>query len=192
MFTKNLEVRQYPKTHTLTNNNNNNNMKTTLKTATSKEERVLNNNKKCALALEKGYKYDRETGKIIGQRNKAINAQINGYTIISFVVDGKRKYLYGTTFIEYILKSENESISLEDIELAKLYVKPSASYLANRRALKEAKTKELNVDANLKDVLLEELKMSSPSNNQIKDKAVDKGYINLGYQFIPSIQSSIL
>ena len=84
-------------------------MKTTMRTleaiAKSKEERVLNNNKKCALALEKGYKYDRATGEIIGRRNKAIKAHINGYTIISFVVDGRRKYLYGTTFIEYILNS---------------------------------------------------------------------------------------
>ena len=171
-------------------------MKTTMKTAEalakSKGERVLNNNKKCALALEKGYKYDRATGEIIGRRNKAIKAHINGYTIISFVVDGRRKYLYGTTFIEYILKSENESISLEEIELAKVYVKPSASYLANRKALKEANTKELLLHTNLKDVLLEELKTSFPSNNQIREKVLDKGYVNLGYQFTPRIQSSIL
>lgn len=151
MFTKNLEVRQYPKTHTLTNNNNN--MKTTLKTATSKEERISNNNTKCALALEKGYKYDRETGKIIGQRNKAINAQINGYTIISFVVDGKRTYLYGTTFIEYILKSENESISPEDIELAKAYVKPSTTYLAEKKALKEAQKQTALVDRTTQEII---------------------------------------
>lgn len=158
---------------------------------TSKNERVSNNNSKCALALEKGYKYNRATGEIIGRRNKAIKAQINGYTIISFVVDGRRKYLYGTTFIEYVLKRENESISPEDIELAKVYVKPSAAYLANRKAIKEAKAKEELLYANLKDALLEELKTSSPSNYQIKEKAVDKGYVNLGYQFIPRIQSSI-
>ncbi len=144
--------------------------------ATSKKERISNNNTKCALALEKGYKYNRATGEIIGRRNKAIKAHINGYTIISFLADGKRKYLYGTTFIEYILKSENESISTEDIELAKVYVKPSASYLANRKALKEAKTKEVILEANLKDLLLGGLKISSPSNNQIKEKISDKGF----------------
>lgn len=121
----------------------------------SKEERISNNNTKCAMALEKGYKYDRETGKIIGQRNKAINAQINGYTIISFLVDGKRTYLYGTTFIEYILKSENESVSLEDIELAKVYVKPSASYLANRKALKEAQKRKTLVDITTQETISE-------------------------------------
>ena len=140
--------------------------------ATSKKDRISNNNTKCSLALEKGYKYNRATGEIIGRRNKAIKAHINGYTIISFLVDGKRKYLYGTTFIEYILKSENESISPEDIELAKVYVKPSASYLANRKALKKAKT----IEANLKDLLLGGLKISSPSNNQIKEKISDKGF----------------
>jgi protein gp37 len=169
-----LEVRQFPKNHTLINNNN---MKTTLKTALSKEERNSNNNTKCALALEKGYKYDRATGEIIGQRNKAIKAHINGYTIISFVVDGKRNYLYGTTFIEYILKSENESVSPEEIELAKAYVKPSASYLAIRKALKEANTKELVLDTNLKDVLLEEQEISLLSKNYpTNEKILDKGF----------------
>ena len=171
-------------------------MKTIMRTleaiAKSKEERVSNNKTKCALALERGYKYDGATGEIIGQRNKAIKAHIIGYTIISFLVNGKRTYLYATTFIEYILKSENESISPEDVEMAKVYVKPTASYLANRKALKEAKAKELILDTNLKDVLLEELKTSLPSNNQIKEKVLDKGYVNLGYQFTPRIQSSIL
>jgi hypothetical protein len=145
-----LKIRQYPKNHTLINNNN---MKTTLKTALSKEERISINNTKCALALEKGYKYDRETGKIIGQRNKAINAQINGYTIISFLVDGKRTYLYGTTFIEYILKSENESISPEEIELAKTYVKPSTAYLAEKKALKEAQKQKSLVDVATQEII---------------------------------------
>ncbi len=157
-----LEVRQFPKNHTLINNNN---MKTTLKTALSKEERIASNNTKCVLALEKGYKYDRETGKIIGQRNKAINAQINGYTIISFVIDGKRIYLYGTTFIEYILKSENESISPEDIELAKAYVKPSTLYLAKKKALKET-----NKQKALANVTNEEITSQSPKI-KLKDKS---------------------
>ena len=97
-------------------------MKTTIikaeKNPKTREERDLIKIEKCAV-VDKGYKYDRATGEIIGRRNKAIKANVNGYTIISFDVDGKRKCLYATTFIEYILKSENESISLEDIELAK-------------------------------------------------------------------------
>lgn len=119
----------------------------------SKNERVSINNTKCALALEKGYKYDRATGEIIGLRNKPIKAHINGYTIISFVVDGKRMYLYGTTFIEYILKSENDSISAEDIELAKTYVKPSAVYLAAKKALKEAKKQKALVDGTIQEII---------------------------------------
>ncbi len=152
-----LKVMQYPKNHTLINDNN---MKTTLKTALSKEERISNNNTKCALALEKGYKYDRETGKIIGRRNKVIKAHINGYTIISFVHDGKRKYLYATTFIEYILKKENESISPEEIELAKAYVKPSKEYLAEKKALKVATKQEALVESNIQDVIIDNTKVN--------------------------------
>ena len=154
---------------------------------TSKNERVSNNNTKCALAVEKGYKYDGATGEIIGQRNKAIKAHINGYTIISFLVNGKRKYLYATKFIEYILKSENESISPEEIELAKVYVKPSASYLANRKAIKEAKPAEVLAETNLIEVLSEEPKSSPlaigyPSSK----KPLDKVFFNSGYQFKPN------
>jgi protein gp37 len=149
---KDLDVMQYPKNHTLTKNHN---MRTTLKTASSKEERILKNNIKCALALEKGYKYNRATGEIVGIRRKVIKAHVNGYTIISFVHDGKRNYLYATTFIEYILKKENELISPEDIELAKAFVKPSTAYLAQKKALKEAtKQKEL-VDNSIQDVITE-------------------------------------
>ena len=166
-----LEIRQFPKNYTLINNNN---MKTTLKTALSKEERIANNNTKCALALEKGYKYDQETGKIIGQRNKAINAQNNGYTIISFVVDGKRTYLYGTTFIEYVLKRENESISHEEIELAKVYVKPSASYLAKRKALKEAQKQKALVESDIQDVITDNTKFNLAEKRPLNKRELRK------------------
>ena len=149
-----LMVREFPKYHNLkTNLKQLKTMKTAEAIVKRKEERVLNNNTKCLLALEKGYKYDRETGKIIGRRNKVIKAHINGYTIISFIVDGKRKYLYATTFIEYILKSDNESISLDDIELAKVYVKPSTAYLAEMKALKQAKKQKEQVDSTIQDVI---------------------------------------
>jgi hypothetical protein len=72
----------------------------------TREEKDLIKIEKCVAALAKGYKYNRVTGEIIGQRNKPIKAHVHGYTIISFIHDGKRKYLYATTFIEYILKKE--------------------------------------------------------------------------------------
>jgi len=103
----------------------------------TREEKDLIKIEKCVAALAKGYKYNRVTGEIIGQRNKPIKAHVHGYTIISFIHDGKRKYLYATTFIEYILKNENESISLEEIELAKAYVKPFKESLLRKKTLKQ-------------------------------------------------------
>ncbi len=153
----------------------------------TKEGRDLIKIEKCNIAEAKGYKYNRATGEIIGQRNKPIKAHINGYTIISFVHDGKRKYLYATTFIEYILKNENESISLEDIELAKAYVKPSAAYLAKKNALKETKPAEVLIETNLTEVLSDEVKSSPLAiDYSAKDKPVYKRFINSGYQFKPS------
>jgi hypothetical protein len=168
-------------------------MKTVEAIAQSKQDRILNNNEKSALALAKGYKYDRATGEIIGQRNKPIKAHIKGYTIISFVHDGKRKYLYATTFIEYILKKENESISLEEIEFAKVYVKPSAAYLAKKKALKEAKPAGVLIETNLTEVLSDEVKSSPLAiDYSVKDKPIYKRFINSGYQFKPSNYTSSL
>lgn len=168
-------------------------MKTVEAIAKSKQDRILNSNTKCVLAIEKGYTYDRATGEVIGLRNKPIKAHINGYTIISFVHDGKRKYLYATTFIEYILKNENESISLEDIELAKAYVKPSAAYLAKKNALKETKPAEVLIETNLTEVLSDEVKSSPLAiDYSAKDKPIYKRFINSGYQFKPSNYTSSL
>ena len=168
-------------------------MKSVEAIAKSKQDRILNSNTKCVLAIEKGYTYDRATGEIIGLRNKAIKAHINGYTIISFVVDGKRKYLYATTFIEYILKKENESISLEDIELAKAYVKPSVAYLAKKIALKETKSTEVLIETNLIEVLSDEVKSSPLAiDYSAKYKPIYKRFINSGYQFKPSNYTSSL
>ena len=166
-------------------------MKTTIikgdKNPKTKEERDLIKIGKCAAAVAKGYKYDRATGEIIGRRNKAIKAHVHGYTIISFLVDGKRKYLYATTFIEYILKNESESISPEDIELAKAYVKPSAAYLAEKKALKEAKLAEVIIKTNLAEVLSDELKSSPLAiDYSTREKPLEKEFINSGYQFIPN------
>jgi protein gp37 len=176
-----LMIKEFPKYHNLTNN-----LKQ-VKNPKSKEERDLIKIEKCVAAVAKGYKYDRATGEIIGQRNKAIKAHVHGYTIISFVHDDKRKYLYATTFIEYILKKENESISLEDIELAKAYVKPSATYLAKKKALKEAKPSEVLIETNLAEVLSDELKSSLFAiGNSTKEKPLEKVFINSGYQFKPN------
>lgn len=147
-----LMIREFPKYHSKKNNLKQVKMKTTItkgeKNPKTKEERDLIKIEKCVAAEAKGYKYDRATGKIIGRRNKAIKAHVHGYTIISFLVDDKRKYLYATTFIEYILKKENESISLEEIELAKAYVKPSKESLLIIKTLnQEKKQKDLLVNS---------------------------------------------
>ena len=142
--------------------------------AKSKQDRILNSNTKCVLAIEKGYTYDRATGEIIGLRNKAIKAHINGYTIISFIHDGKRKYLYATTFIEYILKSENEFISIEEIKLAKTYVKPSSEYLAEKKALKEPKKQKSMVEIDIQDVITDNTKVNLAENRPLNKRELKK------------------
>ena len=190
-----LKIKEFPKYHNLTSNLKQVKMNTTTiikgaKNPKTKEERDLIKIEKCVAAVAKGYKYDRATGEIIGQRNKAIKSHVHGYTIISFVHDGKRKYLYATTFIEYILKKEKESISLEEIELAKVYVKPSVAYLAKKLALKEAKPAEVIVETNLAEVLSDELKSSPLTiDYSINEKPLEKEFINSGYQFIPNTYS---
>ena len=139
-------------------------MKTAEAIAKSKEERDLIKIEKCVAAVAKGYKYDRATGKIIGQRNKPIKAHINGYTIISFVHNNKRKYLYATTFIEYILKCENESISLEDIELAKAYVKPTKESLLRIKTLKQEKKQKALLVSSVQDVVVDKPKWNPTLN----------------------------
>ncbi|OYU83291.1 MAG: hypothetical protein CFE24_11920 [Flavobacterium sp. BFFFF2] len=166
-------------------------MKTTIskgeKNLKTKEERDLIKIEKCAAAESKGYKFDRATGEIIGQRNKPIKSKVNGYTIISFMVDGVKKYLYATTFIEYILKKEYESISLEDIELEKAYVKPSQEYLAKKKALKEVKSVVVNVESNLTEVPLGNIQSSVLAiDYSTKEKHLETLSINSGTQFRPS------
>lgn len=160
-----LMIREFPKYHTLSTNLMR--LKTKIKTPEAiakSNERITQNNEKSKIALEKGYKYDRETGEIIGRKNKPIKAHINGYTIISFTVEGKRKYLYATRFIEFILKSENESISPEEIELAKTYVKPSTAYLAQKKALKDTNKPRKLIDNTTQEIV--------PDNQKVN--AIDK------------------
>jgi protein gp37 len=176
-----LKVRQFPKNNIKIKNNN---MKTTVKTTISKEERLLINNQKCKFALSKGYKYDKVTGEIIGQKNKPIRAHINGYTIISFIINGVKIYIYGTTFIEYVLKSENASITNEEIELAKVYVKPSATYLAKIRELKAARAKEVLVTNDLTNKLfLAPLVNTKPKKYLHQGMNSNAGLYNSGQQF---------
>jgi protein gp37 len=176
-----LKILEFPKYHTLKNNIN---MKNTVKTARSKEERLLINNQKCMLALSKGYKYDKATGEIIGQKGKAIKAHINGYKIISFVHKGIRIYLYGTTFIEYVLKGKNASITNEEIELAKVYVKPSAIYLATIRALKATRAKEAILTNDLTNKLfLAPLVNTTPKKHLHQGMNSSVGHYNAGQQF---------
>lgn len=173
-----LMIREFPKYHNLTNNLKQVKMKTKIikgeKNSKTKEERDLIKIEKCVAAEAKGYKYDRATGKIIGRRNKAIKAHVHGYTIISFLVDDKRKYLYATTFIEYILKKENESISLEEIELAKAYVKPSKEYLAEKKALKEPKKQKLMVGSDIQDVIIDNTKVNPAENRPLNKRELRK------------------
>jgi hypothetical protein len=140
----------------------------------TREEKDLIKIEKCVAALAKGYKYNRVTGEIIGQRNKPIKAHVHGYTIISFIHDGKRKYLYATTFIEYILKKENESISPEEIEFAKLYVKPSASYLAEKKALNEPKKQKLMVESDIQDVISDNTKFNLAEKRPLNKRELRK------------------
>ena len=168
-----LMIREFPKYHNLNNNLKQLKMKTTIikgeKNPKTREEKHLIKIEKCSAALAKGYKYDRATGEIIGRRNKPIKARINGYTIISFVHDGKRKYLYATTFIEYILKKENASISLEEIELAKAYVKPSKESLLRMKTLKQEKKQKDLLVRSVQDVVVDR-----PKWNPILNKSESK------------------
>ena len=50
---------------------------------------------KCELAIQKGYKYNSETGKITGVRGKEVTAKQNGYNIISLLSYDKKYRLYG-------------------------------------------------------------------------------------------------
>ena len=122
----------------------------------NKQTRILINNQKCEIALKKGYKYYKSGGKIIGQRNKEIKTKINGYTVISFVSNGIKQYLYGTTFIEYILKNKTEDITNEEIELAKMCVKPSEAFLVINKIKRNGKSQKKNFNALLVQILLEE------------------------------------
>lgn len=131
-------------------------MKTVIKNTKSKEERLLINIQKCMIALEKGYKYNRTTGKIIGQKDNDIKTHINGYKVISLVVDGTRKYLYGTTFLDYIMKNKVAEITNEEIEFAKLNVNPSEAFLVKSKIKRQMKAQMKNFETLLVQILLEE------------------------------------
>lgn len=163
-------------------------MKNSLKSAEAKQIRLSNNNQKCEIALNKGYKYDESTGEIIGVRGKVINAKINGYTVISFVDAGVKYFLYATTFIEYVLRKENDAVSKEELELAKVFVKPSIAYLANRKTLQEAK--EMRIDSNCPEVATEQIKQNLSMKDYLtKDKTLNhrtRKFFSRAFQFRPS------
>lgn len=176
-------------------------MKNSLKSAEAKQIRLSINNQKCEIALNKGYKYDKNTGEIIGVRGKVINAKINGYTVISFVDAGVKQFLYATTFIEYFLKKENATISNDEIEIAKVFVKPSSAFLANRRliltkrkTLKKAKGVSNNII--FPETLLLQLKRNPFSNDYLtKHEAFNygnKGLCTGGYRFEVNYQTPVL
>ena len=56
---------------------------------------------KCILAIEKGFTYDKITGKVYGIRGGVVKSIKNKYIDISIIVDGIRHRLYGHQFAYY-------------------------------------------------------------------------------------------
>jgi len=61
---------------------------------------------KCELAIEKGYTYNPETGKVIGPYGKEITRKTLGYIDISLNFNGKYYHLRGHQFAWYIINKE--------------------------------------------------------------------------------------
>lgn len=167
-------------------------MKNTIKTTEQKQIRLSINNQKCAIALKKGYQYNSTTGEIIGVRGRVIKAKINGYIVISFLNAGVKQFLYATTFIEFLLKNENEAISKDELEVAKIFVKPSTEYLLKVKASKEAKKNEVSSDKNLTEQLKKKL---LTKNFLTKDKTLNyrtRRFFNQSFQFGVNRNSNFL
>lgn len=67
----------------------------------------MNREDKCKLAIEKGYKYNPETGKIFGLRGKEIIGK-NGKGYIQFLIykDSKKYFLLAHQFAWYCINKE--------------------------------------------------------------------------------------
>lgn len=61
---------------------------------------------KCQLAIEKGFTYNPETGKIYGIKGKEINNLTNGYIRILLYDNNKKIYLKGHHFAWYWVNKE--------------------------------------------------------------------------------------
>lgn len=61
---------------------------------------------KCQLAIEKGFTYNQETGKIFGIRGNEIIAKLLGYINLQFYYEGKQYRLYGHQFSWYYINKE--------------------------------------------------------------------------------------
>jgi hypothetical protein len=55
----------------------------------------------CKIAIDRGFKYDKETGKVIGVRGKEIKRKSYGYIDIAIIVDGVNKHLPAHQFAFY-------------------------------------------------------------------------------------------
>lgn len=71
---------------------------------------------KCLLAIEKGFTYNPETGKIYGIRGKQVlKKHIDGYIQISFKLNKKKYYLLGHHFAWYCTYNTNNFEQLDHI-----------------------------------------------------------------------------
>lgn len=61
---------------------------------------------KIKLAIEKGFTYDIDTGKIYGVRGKEVISRIQGYVSIQFTKCGKKYELKGHQFAYYIIHNK--------------------------------------------------------------------------------------
>jgi hypothetical protein len=58
---------------------------------------------KCELAIEKGFTYNPETGKVYGIYGKEITSEGNGYIKINLTLNNKNYYLKGHIFAWYFI-----------------------------------------------------------------------------------------
>jgi hypothetical protein len=61
---------------------------------------------RCELAIQNGYKYNSETGKITGIRGKEVTAKQKGYNLITLVYDNKGYRLYAHQLAWYWINKE--------------------------------------------------------------------------------------
>jgi hypothetical protein len=61
---------------------------------------------RCKLAIERGFTYDPETGKVFNRFGKEINSKLNNYININMRLNSKRYNLYVHQFAWYLVNKE--------------------------------------------------------------------------------------